>query len=84
MSINSVNNYLSENTPYTNESLPVSWQERDRRVQVIIDESFRIRVQPLHKGMFEGRYMNYICVGAEDYTFNDLKYSPYAKPVEIT
>ena len=49
----------------------ISSKERDTRVQQLIDESFQVRVLPLHQGMFEQKYHNYLYVGSEDYTFDN-------------
>jgi SAM-dependent methyltransferase len=69
MAANIINNNYETSLQTSN--LLVSWKERDARVQQLIDESFQIRVLPLHKGMFEMKFHNYLYVGSEDYTFDD-------------
>jgi ubiquinone/menaquinone biosynthesis C-methylase UbiE len=54
----------------------VSYTKRDSRIQTLIDDSFQTRVLPLHQGMFDGRFVNYLYVGNVDYSFqrNDGSY----------
>ena len=65
----------SVGTNYVSESLRVSGEARDPRIQQMIDESFKIRTLPLHEKMLKGECLNYLCWGSLDYTFNDRKYS---------
>ena len=53
-------------------SFQVSSQERPPAIQRLVDESFTVRVLPLHQEMFKGGIMNYLCWGqSKDYTFDD-------------
>ncbi|NGX37072.1 MAG: Trans-aconitate 2-methyltransferase [Chlamydiae bacterium] len=53
-------------------SFRVSSRERPAEAQLLIDESFEVRVLPLHQGMFEGRSIHYLYWGQDkDYTFID-------------
>lgn len=54
------------------QSFQVSSQERPPAIQRLIDESFAVRVLPLHQEMFKGGIMNYLCWGqSKEYTFDD-------------
>jgi SAM-dependent methyltransferase len=76
MAVNVINNHYTSFTTNNPDDFPlVSWKERDARVQQLIDESFQLRVLPLHKGMFESKYHNYLFVGSEEYTFDDREMS---------
>lgn len=57
-------------------SFQVSSKERPPAIQHLIDESFTVRVLPLHQEMFNGRCCNYLCWGQfKDYTFQDSERS---------
>jgi SAM-dependent methyltransferase len=61
----------------------VSSRERPSAIQRLIDESFAVRVLPLHEEMFKGTYVNYLYWGQDkDYTFDNHD-SP-CSPVGIT
>lgn len=53
-------------------SFQVSSQERPPAIQGLIDESFAVRVLPLHQEMFKGTCVNYLFWGqSKDYIFDD-------------
>lgn len=57
-------------------SFRISSEKRPEAIQQLIDESYEVRVLPLHQGMFEDRFMNYMHWGQnDDYEFNDSERS---------
>lgn len=69
MAAHVINNNYGTSTQTNN--LLVSGKERDAKVQQLIDDSFQVRVLPLHQEMFDMKFHNYLYVGSADYTFED-------------
>jgi ubiquinone/menaquinone biosynthesis C-methylase UbiE len=49
----------------------VSHENRSKEIQEIIDESFKVYVQPLHEQLVAGELLHYREFGTEDYEFID-------------
>lgn len=71
---NTINNYSAKTTTL-NDYPQITWKDRDTRIQQLVDESFQVRVLPLHQNMFDSKCGNYLYWGSKDYTFEDKKRS---------